>query len=107
MVSNPTNRPERFEGISSECPFLHAVRHSSGVAALQIPIARQGPEREKLRIAVVAQVENPRKTGRGVARLIPETILALRRRQVSDAAPYGRMVEFARGDEAEDRPRSL
>ncbi len=62
------------------CPAqvgLHPVNERAGIGALEIAVARHRPHREELRIAVVAQVEHARETGRGVARLIPETVCPL------------------------------
>src|SRR5579864_3784636 len=67
----------------------HPPRHRGRVAAAQVAVARQRPEREEFRIAVVAQVENPREAGRGVARLVPEAVLTLGADEIVDAALHG------------------
>ena len=60
----------------------HPVRVTAlRITALEIAVARHRPEREEFRIAVVAQIEHPRETGGGVARLVPEAVGALRRRR--------------------------
>src|SRR3954463_7576331 len=47
-------------------PASYPVQHVLTVALLQIPIPRQGPEREERAIAMVAQIEDARKSNRGV-----------------------------------------
>ncbi len=55
----------------------HPERHRARVGVLEVAVARQRPQRKEFRVAVVAQVEHARETGRGVARLVPEAVLAL------------------------------
>src|ERR1700685_922079 len=74
---------------------LHPERHRTHIAAFEIAVACQRPQREELRIAVVAQIEHARETGRGVARLIPEAVAALLRGEIGDAAGDGRMIDVA------------
>jgi hypothetical protein len=52
----------------------HPERHRRAVLVLEVAVARQRPEREEFRVAVVAQVEHAREAGRGVARLVPEAV---------------------------------
>ena len=86
---------------------LHPVGHRAGIAALEIAVARHRPQREKLRIAVVAQIEHARKTGRGIARLVPEAVGALRVGEILEAARDRGMIDFAGGHQAEQRPGRL
>ena len=58
--------------------LLHPERHRARIGALEVAVARERPQREELRIAVVAQIEHARETGGGVARLVPEAVVALR-----------------------------
>ena len=44
----------------------HPERHAAAVGALQVAVAGQRPEREELRVAVVAQVEDAREAAAGV-----------------------------------------
>src|SRR5580704_1933877 len=86
---------------------LHPPRHRPRIAALQIPVARQRPEREEFRVAVVAQIEHARKTRAGIVLFVPETVAALRGGEIFYAARHRRMIDLARGHEAEQRPRRL
>src|SRR5882672_8747102 len=79
---------------------LHPEGHRAHIAALEIAVARQRPEREEFRIAVVAQIEHARETRRGVARLVPEAVGALLRGQIGDAAGDRRMIDVAGGHQA-------
>src|SRR5580704_1708545 len=65
---------------------LHPERHRPHITALEIAVARQRPQREEFRIAVIAQIEHARETRRGVARFVPETVGALVRGEIGDAA---------------------
>ena len=56
---------------------------------------------------MIAQVEHTRKTGRSVALLCPETILALGSLQIGNAPRRGRAMNFASSHQAEQRPRGL
>ena len=60
---------------------LHTERHRPTVSALQIAIARHRPEREEFPIAVIAQIEDAGKAGRGVSLLVPQAVGALSLRQ--------------------------
>src|SRR6202035_31415 len=86
---------------------LHPERHRPHIAALEIAVARQRPQREEFRIAVVAQIEHAGETGRGVARLVPKTVGALLCGEIGDAAGDCRMIDAAGGPQAEQRPRRL
>src|SRR5215475_9460307 len=44
----------------------HPELHGAVVARREVAVARHGPEREVAAIAVIAQIEHPRETGRGV-----------------------------------------
>src|SRR5271156_2657540 len=46
-------------------------------AGLEITVSRESPKREKLRIAVVAQIQHPWETRRGVTIFVPEAVLRL------------------------------
>src|SRR6267154_4030151 len=83
---------------------LHPERHRRAVLVLEAAVARQRPEREEFRVAVVAQVEDARETGRGVARLVPEAVSGLVAQQIVDAALHRRAAELAGGHQAEHRP---
>src|SRR5262249_5535218 len=82
-------------------------RDSSRIAAREIAVTRQRPQRKIFRIAVRAQIEHARKASRGIARLVPQTVGALALGKIFDAAPDRRMIEPARGDEAEHGPGGL
>src|ERR1700745_4504853 len=56
---------------------------------------------------MIAQVEHTRKTGRSVALLRPETIIALGSLQIENAPPRARVMTFASSHQAEQRPRGL
>src|SRR5580693_3111808 len=86
---------------------LHPVRYRLGVTALEVAVAGHRPDREEFRIAVIAQIEYARETGGGVARLIPESVAALRVGEIFDAARDRRMIDLARGHQAEHRPGGL
>src|SRR5258706_33715 len=49
----------------------HPELDGAVVAGRQVAIARQRPQWEELRIAVVAQIEHARESGRGVTRTAP------------------------------------
>ena len=95
--------PVITRSICDHIPNVTAAR----VGALEIAVARQRPEREELRIAVVAQIEHARKPRRSVTLLVPKAIGTLRRRQVIDAARDRRMRRFAGRHQAEQGPRRL
>src|ERR1700731_4392930 len=86
---------------------LHPVRYRLCVTALEVAVAGHRPDREEFRIAVIAQVEHARETSGGVARLIPEAVAALRVGKIFDAARDRRMIDLARGHQAERRPGGL
>src|SRR6516225_3895910 len=56
---------------------------------------------------MIAQVEHTRKTGRSMALLRPETILALGSLQIGNTPRHGRAMNFASSHQAEQRPRGL
>src|SRR6202035_5683656 len=70
----------------------------SGSAPRQWAVGRQRPEREVRAIAVVLQIERPRKAGRREARVAPQPISLLRAHQELGAAPHGVPLGLARGD---------
>ena len=76
-------------------------------AGQQVAVTRQRPEREEFPVAVIAQIEHPRETGRGVARLVPEAVGGLRLQQITHAARHRRMVDLAGGHQTEQRPGGL
>src|SRR6202035_5548454 len=86
---------------------LHPKRHRPHIATLEIAVARQRPEREEFRIAVVAQIKHARETRGGVAWLVPKTVGALLRGEIGDAARHRRMIDVAGGHQAEQRPGGL
>src|ERR1051325_4101876 len=69
--------------------------HVPVVVRGEVAVARHRREREVAAVAVIAQVEHPRETGRGVALLVPEAVRALGLHQVGDAAPHGRLAGVA------------
>src|ERR1700722_10064764 len=77
------------------------------IADLEIAIARQRPEREEFRIAVIVQIEHARKAAAGVVRLAPEAIGFLRDLEIIDPARHGRMIDLPRRHQAQDRPGGL
>ena len=50
---------------------------------------------------MVAQIEHTRKPGRGVARLVPETVLVLQLYEVIYATLHDGMLDLARRHEAQ------
>src|SRR5580704_16765294 len=56
---------------------------------------------------MIAQVEHTRKTGRSMALLRPETILALGSPQIGNAPRRGPAMNFAGSHQAEQRPCGL
>src|SRR5580698_2542203 len=85
----------------------HSPRHRAGVGTLEIAVARQRPQREEFRVTVIAQIENAREPGGGVARLLPKTVGALVAGEIFDAARDRRMIDLARGHQSEQRPGGL
>ncbi len=55
----------------------HAERDAAVVGRGQIAIARHRPEREELPVAVIAQIEHARETGRGEALFVPQSFAGL------------------------------
>ena len=55
----------------------HPESHRARVGIAEVAVACQRPQREKLRVAVIPQIENAREAGSGVARLVPEAVAAL------------------------------
>src|SRR5437764_9038050 len=49
-----------------------AVRHRACIGIFEIAVARERPQGEKFRIAMVTKIEHAGETGGGVARLVPE-----------------------------------
>src|SRR6185295_19235311 len=88
-------------------PASHPERHRLGIAARQVAVARQRPERKEFRVAVVAQIEHARETGGGVVGLVPEAVGALHAGEIIDAARDRRMLDLARRHQAEQRPGGL
>src|SRR5271156_1023025 len=85
----------------------HPEGHRPRVAAFEIAVTRHGPYREEFRVAVVAQIEHAGKTRRGITRLVPESIAALGRGEILDAACDRRMIDVAGGHEPKQRPSRL
>src|SRR5207244_4171129 len=74
-------RTARGGGVTSEKLVRlesDAVRHRACIGIFEIAVARERPQGEKFRIAMVTKIEHAGETGGGVARLVPEAILALR-----------------------------
>src|SRR5690349_9845892 len=84
-------------------PILNPPR----IAASEIAVARQGPEREEFRIAVIVEIEHARKTAAGVMRLAPQPVTLLRGFQIIDAACHRRMIDLACRHQAQQRPGGL
>src|SRR5262245_45956216 len=85
----------------------HAERHARAVALRQIAIARHRPQRKEFPVSVIAQVEDPRKSGRRKSLFIPETGLCLGLLQILDAPSDRRIVNLAAGHQTEKRPGCL
>ena len=64
----------------------HPPCHRRAVRPLQVSIPPQRPQREELGVTVIAQIEDPRKACCGVARLVPEAVVPLRRREVLNSS---------------------
>jgi hypothetical protein len=86
---------------------LNPKSHGARVAALEIAIARQRPQRKKFRIPVITKVKHARKAGRGGARLVPEAVAFLPSGEIGDAARHRGMIDFAGRHQAEQRPSRL
>ena len=71
-------------------PRSHARLRLPAVRTVEAAVAGQRPERKVLRIAVIAQIEDPRETGAAVVRLAPQPVLSLLADQVGDALPSPR-----------------
>src|SRR5436190_10402608 len=85
----------------------HPELDGAVVAGRQVAVARQRPQREEFRIAVVAQIEHARESGRGVTRLLPEAVATLTALEISDAALDRELVNIAGRHQPEQRPSGL
>src|SRR4051794_39593004 len=91
--SNPSSRGGIFQRRNSR--RLHPEQHLARVAALQIAVSRHRPEREELRVAVIAKKKDAGKTGRGEARLVPEATGPLLFDEISQPALDSGMIASA------------
>ena len=105
--SNDMAPVARLASLTETIRPSHAEHRGAAVAALQIAKAGERPERKKLRIAVVTQVEHARESSRGVERLVPESVFALGRGEIGDAAGDGWVIRLTRRHEPEHRPSRL
>src|SRR5262249_9076551 len=85
----------------------HSVPHRARIGVLEVAVARERPQREEFRVAVITQVEHAREARRRVARLVPETVVALRACQIVDPALDRGMVDLSCRHQAEQRPSGL
>src|SRR5262249_49173354 len=74
-----TPRPRRIfasdlRPVTTTSKRSHPVHDGGGVAALQVPVTRHRPGREEILVAVIAQIEDARKTDRGVVRFRPSAV---------------------------------
>ena len=92
-------------GTGSPPSSSHPERYAATVRALEVSISGERPERKEFGIAMIAQIEDARKAGRRVERLLPQAVLALRGRKVGDAAGDRRIVGLARPPSARAAPR--
>src|SRR5579863_5039020 len=79
---------------------LHTEGDAAVVGPSEIAVARDSPEREELRIAVVAKVEDAREPAARVTLLGPSPVWRLGGDQVVNAARNGRMIHLARGHQS-------
>src|SRR3569833_2546465 len=84
--------------------WLESVFYPARIASLEIAVARQGPEREEFRIAVIVQIAHTRKATAGVMRLAPQAIGFLRGLQIIDATHHRRMIHLPRRGRARGGP---
>src|SRR5262249_25026480 len=77
MTSSPALFSREFKHRRT-CSFLQPPAHPPRIAAREIAVARQRPERKIFRIAVIAQIKHARETGGGVAGVVSENRGALR-----------------------------
>src|SRR5437588_10694521 len=90
---HPSRR--RFAPLQDEVRLSHPELHLTRIAAFQIAVPRHRPEREKLRISVIAKIEDARESGRREPRLVPEAVFALHFDEILHAALDGGMIAFA------------
>src|SRR6476619_5052101 len=76
-------------------PRSHPDQNRICVCCFQIAVPRQSPERKEFRITVITEIEHPRETRRGEARLVPKSIRALVPREIVDTAHDGGMIGLA------------
>src|SRR6516225_10289414 len=88
--------PVHGPGIAS-----HSVPHRARIGILEVAVARERPQREEFRVAVITQVEHARETRSRVAWLVPETVVALRVCQIVDPALDRGMVDLSCRHQAE------
>src|SRR5436305_11771694 len=79
----------------------HPKLNGAVVAGRQVAIARQRPQREEFRIAVVAQIEHAREPGRSVTSFLPEAVAALTALEISDAALDRGLADVTRRHQSE------
>ena len=115
---NPSHRRRRRSEAASLSPRMRRrlrypkefdrppASHSKfdGLTGNRVLVSRDRPEREKLRVAVVAQIEDPGKTGRGVAFLVPKAVRSLGRQGETHATRDARSP-FAPPPSARAAPR--
>ena len=77
------------------------------IAAPQIAITREGPERKKGAIAVIAKIEHAGKAHRRVPFLIPQPMRLLPIEQKLNTARDGGMIGLARHHQRQQRPGGL
>src|SRR5262249_43769014 len=94
-------RREQVEGA------LHSPRNAPGIAALEVAVARQRPQRKIFRIAVIAQIEPAGKPNPVLAGPFPEAAAPWLFGEIFDAAPPRRMIEPAGRHQTEPRPGRL
>src|SRR5262249_12600577 len=73
----------------------------------EVSIARECPQRKKLPIAVISQIENAWKAGCSKSLLIPQAAFSLCFGQVSDTPFDRRIVYLASGHQAQQSPWGL
>src|SRR5258706_7697899 len=88
-------------------PLSNAERNLTRVAPRQTAKPGESPEREEGAVAVITQVENPRKTDGGVPGLVPVAVLVLAVDQICDPASDRRMADLSGRHQSEQSPGRL
>src|SRR4029077_14299288 len=65
------------------------------------------PQREVGAVTVIAQIEHPRKSWSGEARVAPQSVRLLRTQQVFNAAPHSLRLDYAGCQKPEQRPGAV